>query len=208
MAELRDKILLRRSSVLSKRPELYDIDNGELALNYNSEDPGLYFKALEPDGTRKIRKIGPIHFGPTAPNADAEQNGYYLELSNGECWIDSSSGDGFYSLKAWDSSISEWIEIPSKFKKVQVGTEGETNNLLVLEVIGDVEVQGGVNAESLSINSNEVWHIGNKPSLGDLLDVNDENRVNQSVVVFNETEQKYVVNDINTLITITDGGNF
>lgn len=114
MAEIRDKVLLRRSPLISKRPELYDIDDGELALNYNSEEPGLYFKDLASDGTRRIRKIGPIHFGPTAPNLHAEENGYYLQLSNGECWIDNSLGNGQYAFRAWDDSISQWIELSSQ----------------------------------------------------------------------------------------------
>ena len=66
MADLRDRIYHRRSPIISKRPELFDIDDGELAINYNANEPGLYFKDLADDGTRRIRKIGPIHFGPIA----------------------------------------------------------------------------------------------------------------------------------------------
>ena len=111
MADLRDRIYHRRSPVISKRPELFDIDDGELAINYNANEPGLYFKDLADDGTRKIRKIGPIHFGPTPPNAYATAQGYPTELSNGECWVDTSEGEDKYLLKIWNASSSQWIEV-------------------------------------------------------------------------------------------------
>lgn len=110
MADLRDRIYHRRSPVISKRPELFDIDDGELAINYNANEPGLYFKDLADDGTRKIRKIGPIHVGPTPPNYNAASQGFPIELSNGECWVDTSGGDDFYILKVWSSDSSQWIE--------------------------------------------------------------------------------------------------
>jgi hypothetical protein len=97
--------------VVSKRPELFDIDDGELAINYNANEPGLYFKDLADDGTRKIRKIGPIHFGPTPPNAYAAAQGYPTELSNGECWVDTSEGEDKYLLKIWNANSSQWIEV-------------------------------------------------------------------------------------------------
>jgi len=111
MADLRDRIYHRRSPVISKRPELIDIDDGELAINYNANEPGLYFKDLADDGTRKIRKIGPIHFGPTPPNAYAIAQGFPSELSNGECWVDTSLGEESYLFKIWSASSSQWIEV-------------------------------------------------------------------------------------------------
>lgn len=110
MAELRDRIYHRRSPIVSKRPQLFDIDDGELAINYNANEPGLYFKDLADDGTRRIRKIGPIHFGPTPPNYYAASQGYPIELSNGECWIDTSGGVERYLLKVWNASSSQWVE--------------------------------------------------------------------------------------------------
>ena len=98
--------------------------------------------------------------------------------------------------------------LSSRLKNLKVGIEGYTDNTRVGEIIGDVEVKGDVNAESLKVNSNEVWHTGNKPSLGDLANIDDTNKVDQSVVVFSAAQSKYMVNDVNTIITITDGGNF
>lgn len=117
MEDLRDRIYHRRSPILSKRPELFDIDDGELAINYNATEPGLYFKDLAGDGTRRIRKIGPIHFGPTAPNFYAQVQGYPIGLSNGECWVDTSAGENKYLLKVWNASSSQWVEVSAIYAR-------------------------------------------------------------------------------------------
>jgi hypothetical protein len=114
MTELRDRIYHRRSQVLSKRPELFDVEDGELAINYNANDLGLYLKDISGDGTRRIRKIGPIHYGSLPPNNNADEYGYYSELSDGECWIDTSLGVNNYSFKVWDENSLSWIEITSQ----------------------------------------------------------------------------------------------
>lgn len=117
MAKLRDKIYHRRSAVISKRPELSDIDDGELAINYNSKEPGLYFKDVADDGTRKIRKIGPIHVSDTAPNNQAGSQGFPTELSDGEMWVDTSLGETKYILKVWRVSSSQWVEVSAIYAR-------------------------------------------------------------------------------------------
>lgn len=111
MAELRDKILHRRSPILSRRPIIFDIEDGELAVNYNAYEPGIFIKDLDNEGNRKIRKIGPIHFGPTPPNFYAAAQGYPTELSHGEMWVDSLLGEEKYLLKIWNADSSSWIEL-------------------------------------------------------------------------------------------------
>jgi hypothetical protein len=98
--------------------------------------------------------------------------------------------------------------LSGRVKNLNIGIPGYTNDTQVAEVVGDVEVKGDLNAESLKVNSNEVWHVGNKPNLGSLANVDDTARIDKSVVVFNQTRDKYVIDDVNTVITITDGGNF
>jgi hypothetical protein len=44
--------------------------------------------------------------------------------------------------------------------------------------------------------------------LGDLSNVDDNFKVDKSVLTYNQTSGKFVANDVNTIITITDGGNF
>jgi len=60
------RIQHKRSNVKGKRPIEETLDFGELGLNFNSEEPGLYFK----DSINRIRKIGPTNVsftGPTPP---------------------------------------------------------------------------------------------------------------------------------------------
>lgn len=79
------QILSRRSLTLYDRPFPSRIGVGELALNANAGDPGLYFA----DSTQtSLIKAGPISIGTTAPNSGAIG---YTSLSKGESWLDTSS---------------------------------------------------------------------------------------------------------------------
>ena len=167
MAELRDRIYHRRSPILSKRPELFDIDDGELAINYNANEPGLYFKDLADDGTRRIRKIGPIHFGPTAPNFYAQAQGYPIELSNGECWVDTSAGEDKYLLKVWNASSSQWVEVSTIYAR----TDENLDQFLDGEDGDDFIHTDGIR---LKIN-NKTALAGFSTANGDKLIINEDN---------------------------------
>jgi hypothetical protein len=45
-------------------------------------------------------------------------------------------------------------------------------------------------------------------TLSELTDVNVIAKVNKSVLVYDQLTDKFVANDVNTITTITDGGNF
>ena len=167
MAELRDRIYHRRSPIVSKRPQLFDVEDGELALNYNTNEPGLYFKDLADDGTRRIRKIGPIHFGPTPPNYYAASQGYPTELSNGECWIDTSGGTDFYILKVWNAGLSEWIEA----SRIYARTDENLDQFLDGEDGDDFIHTDGIR---LKIN-NKTALAGLSTADGDKLIINEDN---------------------------------
>jgi hypothetical protein len=100
----RSKVRLRRSPVFTKRPRVFDIEDGELAVNFNASEPGLFIRDLDDEGNQRIRKIGPVHFGDAAPNSDAGLYGFNESLSNGEMWVDSTDGDDKYLLKVWNQS--------------------------------------------------------------------------------------------------------
>lgn len=200
MTNLRDKILNRRSPILSKRPDVFDIDDGELALNYNSQEPGLYFKDLAPDGTRKIRKIGPIHFGPVPPNYYAAQNGFYPELSNGECWIDTSLGVNKYSFKVWNTAVAQWEELASQLfasKSANLdqfvdGTDGDNfihTDEIRLKINNKVALAGFSTAggNKLVINENNNFAIGVELS-GSYIFKTDSNLASVSQISIKTTE--------------------
>jgi hypothetical protein len=97
-------LLLKRSGQSSDRPSGTVVQNGELAIAVGAADPGLYFE----DSAGAIRKIGPSHYGTTAPNSSPVG---LAGNSVGELWSDSSTAE--YYLKVWTGSA--WQKIGAAF---------------------------------------------------------------------------------------------
>jgi hypothetical protein len=93
------QILRLRSSLLYDRVFPGRLGDGELAINFNATEPGLYFR--DNTGTPKLVKVGPIHVGNTAPNAVPAGNPI---LSKGESWLDTTSTK---ILKIYDGTTWE-----------------------------------------------------------------------------------------------------
>jgi hypothetical protein len=92
--------LLKRTGTLQKRPDPNLMALGELNLNYNQSAGGLYYK----DTTGAVRKVGPAHVGPSAPNGSPTGSSGH---SVGEMWYDTSAG----SFKVWGGS--SWAVLSS-----------------------------------------------------------------------------------------------
>lgn len=89
------QVLSRRSSLLYDRPFPNLMGVGELCVNANSGDPGLYFS----DSTNtSLIKAGPTFIGSSAPNLTPAG---YTSLSKGESWLDTVSTQ---ILKIYDGS--------------------------------------------------------------------------------------------------------
>ena len=86
----------KRSSIAGRRPDSSYLEPGELAVNTNASDPGLFFEGN--DGS--IVKAGPTAVSPTQP---ASTVGY----GQGENWYDSGNKE----LKIWDANDSEWQQV-------------------------------------------------------------------------------------------------
>lgn len=82
------QILSRRSSLLYDRPYPTRLGSGELAVNNNPGDPGLYFADNTASPSTGLIKVGPTYIGSTAPNSSATG---YASYSKGESWLDTSS---------------------------------------------------------------------------------------------------------------------
>jgi len=93
-------LLLKRSGQSSDRPSGVVIQGGELAISRGAVDPGLYFE----DTAGDIRKIGPSHYGTTAPNSTPVG---IPGNSVGELWTDSSSPNSY--LNVWTGSA--WVKV-------------------------------------------------------------------------------------------------
>lgn len=91
-------IISKNSTVASKRPTAANLLAGELGLNLEATDPGLYYE----DSAGNIRKVGGCHYGATAPNVTpAGQTGN----SVGELWYDTVAA----LLKSWDGTA--WVGV-------------------------------------------------------------------------------------------------
>lgn len=107
------KIILKRSSILGKRPNSTVLEAGEIALNTNSTDPGLFFET----NAGSVIKVGPTSVGFEAPVADPEK---------GEAWF--NTDDGTYKIGTVEQARKVWRSISSPFlggggKVVFVATE-------------------------------------------------------------------------------------
>lgn len=94
------QILTRRSTVLNDRPFPTRLGIGEIAININSTDPGLYFADDIASPSTGLIKIGPTFIGASLPNTPAVG---FTSFSKGESWLDQSSTQIFklYDGTSW-----------------------------------------------------------------------------------------------------------
>jgi len=102
-----------RSSTLNKRPNPASMVDGQVAINYASGSPGMFFK----DSNGSLVKVGPVHVGSDAPNVSPASGGT-AGNSLGEQWLDTSGGT--YVFKIWDGTA--WRSESGEF----VNTSGDT----------------------------------------------------------------------------------
>ena len=89
------RIQLKRSSIAGRRPDGSYLEPGELALNSNASDPGLFFEAN--NGT--IIKAGPTAIGVKEPTTAV---GY----GQGETWYDDGNG----TFNVYSAEAEKWFE--------------------------------------------------------------------------------------------------
>ena len=91
----------KRSGDFSRRPAPSELAQGQLAVNYNTDSPGLFFKT----DSGSLIKAGPVHVGTSAP---LMQN--WTERSVGELWLDTTVA-GTPQLKVW--TAAGWLTVSS-----------------------------------------------------------------------------------------------
>lgn len=127
------QILSRRSSTLHDRPFPVRLGAGELAVNNNIGDSGLYFADITASPGTKLIKVGPTHIGTTAPNTSAVG---FTSLSLGESWLDTASTHvlKFYDGTSWQMAkavASVSAGYPANPVDGQVHYNTSTNKLTV-----------------------------------------------------------------------------
>jgi hypothetical protein len=89
----------KRSGDVSRRPDPESLEEGQVAVNYNRDTPGMFFK----DSVGGLVKVGPCAIGSFPP---APEN--YTALSKGEMWLDISQAP-VHVLKVWDGT--QWLTV-------------------------------------------------------------------------------------------------
>ena len=91
------KIILKRSSIIGKRPNTSNLEAGELAVNTNAEEPGLFFEVTD----SKVVKVGPAAYLPTPPTTTP---------ARGEFWVDSDT-----KALSVGTNTNEWQRVSAPF---------------------------------------------------------------------------------------------
>jgi len=99
------KLIFKRSSLLGKRPTGANLEPGEIGLNTNSNDPGLFFEVN--DGS--VVKAGPTAYLPEFPTQTP---------ARGELWVDSDT-----KAMSIGNNAGEWQKVAAPFLG---GTSGLT----------------------------------------------------------------------------------
>ena len=99
------KIIFKRSSLLGKRPTGANLEPGEIGLNTNSNDPGLFFEVN--DGS--VVKAGPTAYLPEEPTPTP---------ARGELWVDSDT-----KTLSIGNEFNYWQKVAAPFLG---GTQGLT----------------------------------------------------------------------------------
>tara|TARA_B100001059_G_scaffold168300_1_gene168081 strand:+ start:5018 stop:5650 length:633 start_codon:yes stop_codon:yes gene_type:complete len=91
-----------RSGTANKRPQASSLSDGQIAINYNEGDPGIYIKGH----SGGLIKVSPTNVGTTAPNTSPATGGA-SGRSKGETWLDTTYSPPCY--KVWNGSA--WTEV-------------------------------------------------------------------------------------------------
>lgn len=94
------KIILKRSSILGKRPNNQVLEPGEIALNTNAIEPGLFFEV----DTGDVVKVGPTAVSPIEPLTNPEL---------GETWFNTDSG--IFNVGTVEDAKRVWRSVASPF---------------------------------------------------------------------------------------------
>ena len=157
-----------RSNTANKRPTASGMVDGQVAINTNATNPGLFFK----DAGDGIRKVGPVFIGSSAPNSSPAAGGSSGH-SIGEQWLDTSSSR--YIVKTWDGTA--WRDDDSNYLQL---TGGSLSGALTIESASSptLTLQDTTNDCTLLLYSqNTNSHIGTSSNHELFFDTNGSQRM-------------------------------
>jgi hypothetical protein len=140
-----------RSGTANKRPLATSLASGQIAVNYNETDPGIYLRG---DGNALI-KVSPTYIGPTAPNLTPAAGGA-TGNGKGETWLDNSTTPAV--LKVW--SGSSWIAC---FGYGSIDLPGNFAQTVQAVSASNIDCSTG-NYFTKTINGNTTFTFSNAPA--------------------------------------------
>jgi hypothetical protein len=145
--------LVLRSTDEKKRPDPITLQDGQLAANIGTEEPGLYFADIEGN----LIKVGPCHVGPEPPNFGVSAP-YFLGLCLGELWYDTVAEN----FKVW--SGTSWLSSEQRLSLASQTDElfslsDETSNLTV-----GTRLKLPYWPRATVLTSLPVWAVGTPPA--------------------------------------------
>lgn len=135
-----------RSGTANKRPASSGLAFGQIAINYNEEDPAIYFRGSSDD----IIKIGPVYVGSGAPNVTPASGGASGNTV-GEQWLDITNGD--YVTKVWDGTAWRSPVITSSLIKDGTIVDGDISGsaAIALSKLATGSLPSGITVSSDNI---------------------------------------------------------
>lgn len=127
-----------RSGEFARRPQPLDLAPGQLAVNYNSDSTGLYFRT----DNGELVKAGPVHVGTDAP---PQIN--WTERSVGEMWLDTT-------------------DPVSPSMKVYTEAGWTVVNVLDGTITADKIANGAVTAQKITLNNTLIPTVDDSFDLG------------------------------------------
>lgn len=127
-----------RSGEFARRPQPLDLAPGQLAVNYNSDSTGLYFRT----DNGELVKAGPVHVG-----ADAPPQINWTERSVGEMWLDTTDPVS-PSMKVYTEA--GWVVV----------------NVLDGTITTDKIANGAVTAQKITLNNTLIPTVDDSFDLG------------------------------------------
>jgi hypothetical protein len=112
-----------RSNTANKRPVASNLLDGQIAINYNENDPGVYLKGH----SGALIKVAPTYVSSSAPNSSPASGGS-TGNSKGETWLDTSSTPAI--LKTWngtafvDAGGFTDIHLSGRYKQAVIAVSG------------------------------------------------------------------------------------
>ena len=142
-----------RSGTSNKRPTASNLADGQIAINYHEDDPGIYLKSDQGD----LVKVSPTFIGSSQPNLSPATGGSSGN-SKGETWLDTTNSSAPV-LKIYNGSA--WV---SDFGYNDIDVSGSyTQTIQNLSNEDDIDCSLG-NYFTFSVSTNTSFTFSNAPS--------------------------------------------